>query len=225
MTPHATPRQRQRDAGPPVPLRAHVRACRLRRGHDAVRLSAGLARAQARAGQALEPPPAAHPRRRGQAARRHRRARRQRADRRQPHFLARHLRAELGAPGALRREVGTGAVAGHRRDDPRRGHAVHRAHASAATPAASTIMSPQCWRAATSSRSFRKARPRMASTCCRSRVRCCSPSWRRKAMCSRWPFATARPTARCRSRPRTSARRRSRNRSGMCAALARSPSI
>ncbi len=109
-----------------------------------------------------------------------------------------------------------------RRDDPRRGHAVHRAHAAPRHPPRQPSRRRRAGERATSSRSFRKARPRMASTCCRSRVRCCSPSWKRRAMCSRWPFATARPTARCRSRLRTSARRRSRNRSGRCAACARS---
>ncbi len=202
-----------------------MRACRLGRGDDAVRLSAGIGDAQAGAGQALEPPPAAHPRGRGQAARRHRRARRQRAGRRQPHFLARHLRAEFGAPGALRREVRTGAVAGDRRDDPRRGHAVHRAHAAPRHPP----RQPSRRRRAGSGRRRRDLSgrhdhgwPRHAAV---QEFAACSPSWRRRAMCSRWPFATARPTARCRSRLRTSARRRSRNRSGRCAACARSASI
>ena len=58
-------------------------------------------------------------------------ARRQRADRRQPHLVARHLRAERAAAGALRRQVRARALAGRRPPDPRRGHALHRARAAA----------------------------------------------------------------------------------------------
>ena len=56
---------------------------------------------------------------------------RQRAGRRQSHLVARHLRAQRRASGALRREVGDREVAGRVADDPRRGHGVHRARAAA----------------------------------------------------------------------------------------------
>ena len=109
-----------------------------------------------------------------------------------------------------------------RRDDPRRGHAVHRAHAAPRHPP----RQPSRRRRAGSGRRRRDLSgrhddgwPRHAAV---QEFAACSRSWKRRAMCSRWRSATARPTARCRSRLRTSARRRSRNRSGRCAACARS---
>ena len=102
--------------------------------------------------------------------------RRQRAGRREPHLVARHLRAERRASGALRREVRARALAGRRRDDPRRGHAVHRARAPPRHASRQPARSRRCSQAATSSRSFPKARRRTDSTCCRSRARSCSRS-------------------------------------------------
>ena len=109
--------------------------------------------------------------------------------------------------------------------DPRRRHAVHRPRERGATRIGVIQEIARVLRAAaTSSRSFRKARRPTAPTCCRSRARCCSRSSTAKATCSRWRSAIAR-------RRRALAMRagiRGRHdvlasRSGACAASARWP--
>ena len=70
--------------------------------------------------------------------------RRQRPDRREPRLVARHLRAQRAAPGALRRQIRARALAVRRAPDPRRGHDLHRAraaprHQALATPVGSIV--------------------------------------------------------------------------------------
>ena len=117
---------------------------------------------------------------------------RQRPDRRQPHFVARHLRAQRAPAGALRRQGGARALAGRRPADPRTSARCSSSASGGATRTRS-IATP-------SKRSprgdvvavFPEGTTTTAPTCCRSRARCCSRSSTRRATCSRSRSAIAR---------------------------------